>query len=212
MSFWSALPETLLIVVALSIDAFVASFAYGASKIKIPPQSIFMIDLVCTLLLALGLLLSNLISNYLPEALTQGICVATLLLLGCVKLFDSVIKSFIKQHTNFDKRFHFSLFSFGFILNVYAKPEAADQDCSMELSLSEAAALAIALSIDGLAVGLGVGLTNLNTGEILIAAGLVTMLAVVLGSKLGNRLARYAQFNVSWLSGVLLIVLAFLKL
>lgn len=38
--------EALLLVTALSVDAFVASFAYGANKIRIPLSSVAVINLI----------------------------------------------------------------------------------------------------------------------------------------------------------------------
>ena len=43
-----AVLEALLLVVALSMDAFVASFAYGAQRIKIPFSSAAIISVICT--------------------------------------------------------------------------------------------------------------------------------------------------------------------
>ena len=45
--FYAAL-EALLLVVALSLDAFVASFAYGAQRIRIPYSSAAIISVICT--------------------------------------------------------------------------------------------------------------------------------------------------------------------
>lgn len=49
--------QAFLLVTALSIDAFAASFAYGSKKIKIPASSIIVINLICSAILALALLL-----------------------------------------------------------------------------------------------------------------------------------------------------------
>ena len=46
LSFLSSI-DAILLVSALSMDAFVASFAYGTSKIKIPFKSAIIINVVC---------------------------------------------------------------------------------------------------------------------------------------------------------------------
>ena len=99
-----------------------------------------------------------------------------------------------------------------FILNIYANPEKADSDHSRILSPSEAAYLVVALSLDNLAVGFGAGITD--TSPILVVAfSLISdMLGVMLGCWLGNRITRKLKLDLAWLSGALLILLAFLKL
>ncbi len=47
--------ETILLVLALSLDAFVASIAYGTNKIKIPFKSIIIIDSICAISLVISL-------------------------------------------------------------------------------------------------------------------------------------------------------------
>ena len=49
--------ESVMLVAALSVDAFVASFGYGTNKIKIPFRSSAIIDGTCTAFLAVSLLL-----------------------------------------------------------------------------------------------------------------------------------------------------------
>ena len=47
--------ETLLLVFTLSLDAFVASIAYGTNEIEVPFVSIAIINVTCSSLLALSL-------------------------------------------------------------------------------------------------------------------------------------------------------------
>ncbi|MFR7949564.1 MAG: manganese efflux pump [Acutalibacteraceae bacterium] len=104
------------------------------------------------------------------------------------------------------------MFSLKFILDVYADPEKADRDGSRVLSPAEAASLAVALSLDGLAVGFGAALMQVNVLIVMLFSLAVGMLAVRLGGKIGNRAAQKLSFDLSWFSGALLIVLAILKL
>ena len=175
-----AVLEALLLVVALSMDAFVASFAYGAQRIKIPFSSAAIISVICTAMLAVSLLAGALLRPFLPQGLTRGLCFALL---------------FLK-----------------FILDIYADPEKADRDGSRVLSPAEAASLAVALSLDGLAVGFGAALMQVNVLIVMLFSLAVGMLAVRLGGKIGNRAAQKLSFDLSWFSGALLIVLAILKL
>ena len=80
-----AVLEALLLVVALSMDAFVASFAYGAQRIKIPFSSAAIISVICTAMLAVSLLAGALLRPFLPQGLTRGLCFALLFFVGCCK-------------------------------------------------------------------------------------------------------------------------------
>lgn len=206
-----SLLETLCLVTALSVDAFVACFAYGANRIHIPLRSALVINLTCTALLTLGLGLSAVISPYIPPQVTQGICFTILLLLGMVKLCDSTVKTLIKRHNRVEKKFRFSMFHLRFILSVYAEPQKADADSSQVLSPAEAFSLAFALSLDGLAVGFGAGMVAPHLLQIILCALLMDMVLIRLGCYLGNKLADRFSFNLSWLGGALLVLLAFLK-
>ena len=207
-----AVLEALLLVVALSMDAFVASFAYGAQRIKIPFSSAAIISVICTAMLAVSLLAGALLRPFLPQGLTRGLCFALLFLLGVAKLCDSAIKTLIRRHKRMHRQVSFSVFSLKFILDVYADPEKADWDGSRVLSPAEAASLAVALSLDGLAVGFGAALMQVNVLIVMLFSLAVGMLAVRLGGKIGNRAAQKLSFDLSWFSGALLIVLAILKL
>lgn len=204
--------EALLIVTALSMDAFVSSFAYGANKIKMPFLSIAVINLVCCSILALSLLFGNIVRSFLPGNVTIAICFAILFCLGLSKIFDSAVKAFIRKRSKFRKKIQFSAFNLAFILNIYANPEDADTDSSRVLSPFEAVYLAVALSLDGLAVGFGAGIAN-TSPLLLITFSLVTnMLAVMLGHHLGNKVAQKLSLDFNWISGVMLIFLAVMKL
>lgn len=204
--------EALLLVMALSMDAFVSSFAYGASQIKIPFSSLLIINIVCSSLLALSLCLGSWIGNWIPTQVTSVLCFIILLALGLVKLFDSAIKALIRKHNKVHKKITFSFLNLNFVLNVYANPQDADADASKVLSPKEAIYLAAALSLDGLGVGFGAGLTDVNHGLIVLLSFLIGLLAVMLGCLLGNKLAKKMTSDLSWMGGCILIIIACMKL
>lgn len=211
LSFLSMLLESLVLVTALSIDAFVASFAYGTNKIKIPFLSVAVMDLISGSILLLFLLVGKIISPLLPAQLVKLFCFAILFALGVVKLFDSSLKALIRKNGRNAPELHFSFLQFRFILTVYADPDKADADQSSTLSPREAVSLGVALSLDSAAVGFGAGVMTLHIGWTVALALLVGACAVLLGSFLGNKVAEKSDLNLSWLSGLLLIVLAFMK-
>lgn len=211
MNFLSSV-DAILLVVALSIDAFVASFAYGTSKIKIPFKSAMVINIVCSAILGIALLAGSFISQFIPSVFTSSICFCMLLMLGVAKLFDGTLKALIGPGGTLSRKYEFEVSDFRFFLKVCIDSTAADVDHSLELSPKEAFSLAIALSLDGLAAGFGAGLVAMNVGEIIAFSLIINLITILLGCFLGNKIAEKTNLNLAWLSGATLILLAFLKL
>jgi len=204
--------QTLILVMALAIDAFVCSFAYGANQIKIPFKSTLLINAICTGLLGAGLFLGTALGSIFPEELVEWMAFIILFLLGVSKIFESAIKRLIQKKRGINKKLTFSFLNLGFILKIYANPEEADFDRSKELSLKESIPLAIAIGLDGLSVGLGLGMVAINAFLILGTSFIVGVLAVIIGCFLGRVVARKASLDLNWLTGVILISIAFVEL
>lgn len=203
--------ESILLVTALSIDAFVASIAYGTNKIKIPFLSVITINIVCTSLLGVSLYLGSMVRELVPGNIMGYIGIIILLILGIYQLFEGVVKNLIHKHLEEDKKVNFQLFNFKFVLEVYVDEIKADFDGSRRLNAKEALALAVALSMDGLAAGFGTALGNVNYAQVLLASLFFHMGAVWLGVWVGSKLAEKSKINMSWASGTILIFLAFFR-
>lgn len=204
--------EAVMLASALSLDAFITSFAYGSKKIKIPFKSVQVINLICSSITGLSLFAGTIIRQYISDRLTIAISFTILFVLGMVKILDSITKAIIRKHNSLNKEISFSLFNLKFILNLYANPEDADIDKSKTLSPIEAVSLAIALSLDGITVGLGAALGNANGPAVFLCSLITDMAAIILGCFVGNKIANTTPFNLSWLSGLILVLLAFSKL
>ena len=201
-----------MLALSVSLDALAAAFAYGCKKIKIPPLSALIINLICTGFIGLAFLLGSVLAQFIPGWVATAVSFTILFLIGATKLLDSIAKSIIRKYAQISKEVKLSLLNFKFILQVYADPEAADIDVSKSISSKEAAVLAVSLSLDGFAVGLGAALLGFNAWIVILFSLLANGLAIWLGSKLGNKAAQNPRFNISWLAGVVLIGLAFMQL
>ena len=78
----SSLLHACLLSAALSADAFVASFAYGVHRIRIPLLSLGIICAVCTGILSLSLLLGNAVPHLLTPDTARLLGFGILLALG----------------------------------------------------------------------------------------------------------------------------------
>ncbi len=182
---YSFIFEILLLVTALSVDAFAAGFVYGVSKIKVPFTSIIVVTGISSLMLVLSLLAGNLVSSLFPENLTQYFSFLLLFTLGLIKLFD---------HSQHDEA------------------ENADKNKDDLVSPTEAFTLGVALSIDSLAAGIGAGIGSAYIPAAFLVSFLIGALAIIAGSWLGGLISSRCRSNLCWISGVLLILLAFMKL
>lgn len=200
--------EALFLTMALSIDAFAASFAYGSSKIKIPFKSIMTINIIGTVILGISIYFGIILRPLISPQLSQGLSFAILFTLGTIKIFDSMVKSYIRKHSSKTKELIFSAFNLKFILTVYADPEKADIDKSRIISLKESVAIAVALALDSFAIGFGAGLIYINHFQILLFSLVFDVFAIVLGCKIGNKIAEKLPINLSWIGGLILILLA----
>lgn len=203
--------EAVILASTLSVDAFLASFAYGSNNIKIQFPTVLLISFLSSGILGIFLFLGGTLRPYLPPELSSVLCFTVLFLIGMTKILDHLMQSIIRRVGNLSKNIHFSCFHLRFILNIYADPEVADVDRSKTISLMEAGSLAVALSLDGMAAGFGAGLGEVSGGVVFLASFFTNVLAVVLGDLVGSRVAAKLRLPVSWLSGVILIGLAVWK-
>jgi len=203
--------QTMMLVIALGIDAFICSFSYGANKIKIPLKTVFVINIVTVTLLLTGIVISRLLSPVLPLFLMDWLPFVILTMLGLSKIFEGVIKALIRKSQE-QGEVKFSFFNVDFILKIYADYKEADVDHSKVLSIKEAIPLAVALGIDGLSVGFSVGLTAITIPLLLSVSLLVEFLCVVLGTAMGRRVANVIKFDLSVVSGLILIMVAVFEL
>lgn len=201
-----------ILALTLSLDALAVSFAYGCKRIKIPFSSVCIISIICTGTLGLAFAFGSAIHPFVPEWIAIGLSFSILLIIGIVKLLDSVIKSFIRKHSQFNKEVKISLFNLKLIMKLYADPEEADLDVSRSIDPREAVLLAVSVSLDGFAVGFGASMMGFNGVAIVLFSLLTNVIALLSGGILGNKTAQKIPFNVSWISGVILIGLAIMQL
>lgn len=195
--------QDIMLVTAVSVDAFTAAFSFGADKIKIPPVSAVIISLICTAVLTGSMLISSAIGGFIPEKLCRGIGCSILTIMGTVSLFQNLLKNSLRKRQG-EGGFSFRFLNIDFVICVYLDETKADCDCSKSLSAREAVTLAIALSADSVASGFGVGLGKTNLCLIAAASLAAGILSVWTGSLLGRKTSA-GKPKVWWLSGIILI-------
>ena len=202
----------LLLVLALVTDAFIACFAYGAQGIRIPWPSALLVGGVGTGVLLLSMTVSAQLGRFLPQKLCTAISFGVIFSLGFLSVFQNAVKSALAKRTDAAKRLRFRWAGISFAVTVYLDETKADADHSKVLSPREALLLGAVLSLDSFGIGLGSGL---SPHRLSLLCGLSLILhpaAVLLGRRIGQKTAGKLPEGVSSLGGVLLIILAFLRL
>lgn len=204
--------ESILLVSALSIDAFAASVAYGTNQIRMPIGSILLIDFICAFFLGVSLLFGTLVRMVVPEGILIIISFITLMILGIYYLFEGIIKSSLKKSPDPNKRIKINLFKLRVIIDIYMDQTKADFDYSKHLNSKEALYLAFALSLDSLAVGFGSSIVKINCWQVILFSLISGIIAIGSGLFVGRKLALKSKIDLSWLGGIILIILAIMKL
>lgn len=199
------------LILALSLDTFMAALSYETSKIKIPFKSNFTISLICALVLMISLIFGNVLGTIIPDFILKWISFTILFGIGAFKVFDGQIKRYIQKQDFQSKKLNFSFCNLKFILQIYSDYPKADKDDSKSLSVIEAISLALALSIDGLSAGLAFHAELINIIWIFILC-LIINIAFIFLTKVIVLIVRKKEFDFSLIGGFIFIVLAFFRL
>ena len=179
-----SISKLILLIIALSADAFTAGFAYGADKVKIPPISAVIVAALSDLLLISSLIIGALFKAYIPPAVTSFLSFAILFVLAIVKIFDSSLKKTIKE---------------------------ANCDDVEILSPAEALSLGFALSADSAAAGIGAASSEFSLPLTALLTFLISLFAIYGGCRLGRLLSSKSDLNFSIIGGLPLLILAVSK-
>lgn len=202
--------QGLLLVLAVCIDAFFTAFSYGSSKIKLTFTSAFIVSLIGAVALMVSIFFSDVIGEIIPETAGNIMGFITLLLLGLVTLFKDIIKNLLRQSEN-GKRICFKYGGFGLVVEICIDGLKADTDNSKIITYNEAITLGVALSLDSLVSGVGAGFLGVNMWFVACSALVFCMMALMTGYFAGRILSSKSSKDRSWISGVILIVIAILK-
>ena len=199
--------HTFLLCVAVCIDTFVTCFGFGIDRIRIPMGSALVLSIVSAGTLALTIFAAGWMSPYLPASLVRWLSCLLLCGLGFFQLFGSAFKKWIRRLTKPGKELSFSFLQMRFLLRVWADPATADTDHSRVLSASESIALGLALSSARMAAGFGGGFSGLNALGVFLCCSVMNLLCILAGGLAGQKTANRIRFDLSWLSGGILLLM-----
>lgn len=200
-----------LLVIALCIDTFIASAAYATNGISLSAKQIVLINGICSICLGVSLMFGNLLDSLIPEQFTRTICFFSLLFLGCEKLADSGIRQYLRFHTDIRKDIHFGFSELRFIISIYGNPMRAVTKPNHTLSLKEILFFSLAMSIDSIVSGTMAAFMKIPVITTTLAAFIMGELFTYLGLYIGKKINTHCPKDISWLGGILFIILAITK-
>ena len=203
MNFFLGFVEALTITLALSIDSFVCSFAYGVNKIKVPVKSVLTINFICCSVMAVSVICGIYIGDFIPQSITGWFSFGALLTIGLIKIIGPFFKQLINKQVERKPNF---------MLSIFADGTKADANKNNILSPIEAVSLAVALSIDSLFVGFSAVVGHGLGFELVLAEFITDFIAINLGALIGLKIFKNVNLDLSWLSGIILIFLASARL
>lgn len=207
MSF--SLSSLLLFLVAVSLDSLTAGFSYGAGRVHVKPLSLLLLACVPALFITVAGSLGEIISLLLPPGVLPFLSFFMLAAIGIAKLLESLIRITAKKYPSLTRNWGCQIKQLNIIFTVYLSPEEANRTDLQVLSPKEALLLSLALSLDSILVGMAFPAAAVSRLTLFLCASLFNLLLFVTGCLSGRLLFRILRIDLSWLSGLCLLLLAF---
>lgn len=205
--FLSILPM-LLFLFAVSIDSLSAGFAYGASRVHIKPLAgvflVFIPSITITLMTRIGALLFSLF----PAGLFSALSFLLLCILGCEKLLESLLRYLSRRYPHIVGNWACKIKQLNIIFTIYFSPEDANRQDVQVLSAKEAFFLSLALSLDSVLASMAFSCQVSSLLLFFLLASLFHFLLFLAGFLLGALAAKKSSMDISWISGLFLLLLA----
>lgn len=203
------LPALLLFLIAVSLDSMTAGFSYGTQKVHIKAASYLLLVCVPAVFITAANRLSYLLLSILPSDILPLLSFLLLLLIGCSKLAESLIRYLAKRHPSLARNWGCRIKQLNIIFTIYLSPKDANTEDLQILSAKEALLLSLALSLDSILVGMAFSSEPVSWLLFLLLAMLFNLLLFSSGYFLGRLLSHMLHIDLSWLSGLFLLLLAF---
>lgn len=204
-----AVSSLLIFLTAVSLDSLTAGFSYGAKKVRIEVLSLLFLACIPSAFITAAGSFGSLIGSLFPVGVLPFLSFAILFLIGSVRLLESLIRHLAKKYPGLMKSRGCKIKQINIIFTVYFSPEEANQTDLQVLSPKEALLLSLALSLDSVLAGMAFMPSAIPRLTLLFSAILFHLLLFLAGYTLGRLLSHVLPIDLSWLSGLCLLLLAF---
>lgn len=198
----------LLFLLAVSIDSFTAGLSYGASRVHIKPLAAIFLIFIPSITITLMTQIGSLLFSLFPANLFSTLSFLLLFLLGCTKLFESLIRHYAEKYPSIIGNWACKIKQLNIIFTIYFSPEDANKQDIQVLSPKEAFCLSLALSLDSMIASMAFSCQVNSLLSFFLLAVFFHFLLFFAGFGLGMFLSRKSNLDLSWLSGLFLLLLA----
>lgn len=206
MSFSTS--SLLLFLVAVSLDSLTAGFSYGTERVHIKALSLLFLACVPALFITAAGGLGEIVGSLLPPGVLPFLSFFMLAAIGVAKLLESLIRAVAKKHPSLIGNWGCQIKQLNIIFTVYLSPEEANRTDLQVLSAKEALLLSLALSLDSVLVGMAFPAADISRLALFLSASFFNLLLFITGCLSGRILSRVLRIDLSWLSGICLLLLA----
>ncbi|MDE6845486.1 MAG: manganese efflux pump [Lachnospiraceae bacterium] len=204
----SAFAALFLFLTAVSIDSLTAGLTYGTQRVFIKPLSYLILVCVPAAFITAANRIGSHILGFLPEAVLPFLSFTLLMILGFSKLSESLIRLLAHKHPSLTRNWGCKIKQINIIFTVYLSPEDANQDDLQILTPKEALLLSLALSLDSVLVGMAFHTEPIPLAVLFLLAALFNLLLFAAGYGFGQLISSVLHIDLSWLSGLFLLLLA----
>lgn len=202
------IPALILFLLAVSLDSMTAGFSYGTQKVHIKASSFLLLTCIPAVLITAANRLSHLLFLFLPQEALPFLSFFLLFLIGCSKLMESLIRHLAQKYPSLTRNWGYRIKQLNIIFTIYLSPEDANKEDLQILSAKEALLLSLALSLDSILVGMAFTTGPISWPFFLLLAMFFNLLLFSTGYFLGRLLCKVLHMDLSWLSGLFLLLLA----
>ena len=189
----------LFLIIIFSFDSFLVSISYSIKDIVIHIKYVCLICLICLISFLLSFLISDFLSVFLSSTVIKFIGFISLFSLGIYNMFQNNIKNYISKRKK------------NKLMEVYLDETKADFDNSKNLSLYESLILSFILSLDSLIGGLSINILSISYFWFLQSIFIINFLFLLSGIHLGKKIKTVLNFNFSYISGLIIMLIALFK-
>ncbi|MCR1898958.1 manganese efflux pump [Irregularibacter muris] len=190
----------LLFSISACLDNVVVGIAYGIKKIKIGISVNIMIACITTLGTFLSMVFGTYISKLFPPFVANLLGGGMIVFLGIY----FIVESLVKLERNTPAR----TMALKDIEDMKNYARKSDADCSGHIDMKESIFVALGLTLNNIGTGIAASITGVNIHITLVATFVLSILTIMLGRGMGNRvLGRFFGKYAPLIAGALLVLL-----
>ena len=211
----------LFLAISSSIDSFGIGITYGIRNTKISNLAKFILFIISFVVSFFAVYFGDFLKDLLPDDVANYIGAFLLVFLGGFVCFQAMRKNIVKDNKLYDevftepKIYRFFIKFLGITIQIIKDPISSDLDKSNLIDGKEAIFLGVALSLDSFAIGISSGILGIHSLLFFFFLSIFQLIFISLGNSVGrllNSFNKVPEYIWSMISGILLIIIGFVKL